>query len=121
MKQRITPEDLKQLTPEQQERLRELWQPKHYDVFYYKGNEHVIDGDVVSEKDIASSKNEFINQVNLLPLLSIGQLLKLLYSHSCDNQIESAGAKWFVGCGGHINAEGIELVDCLWDAVKSIL
>lgn len=109
MKQRITIDKLKELTLYQQNKLRDWWTPKYYDVFYYKGNDHVIDGDMFSDKDIASSKNEFQNSINVLPLLSIGQCIELLIYLSPYKDWE---CQFMLDDG---------VCDNLWDLVKSTL
>ena len=117
MKQRITVEQLQELTEEQQQRLREWWKREFGDVFYitdYKNNKEaqlqVLDRSW--QLIVKEYRKEF------LPLLSIGQMIEL---------IENNGVSWqnglFLVDSNLIifKSYGGELVDALWQAVKEIL
>lgn len=107
MKQRITIEQLQELTVEQQQRLREWWEPEEGD-WYTDDNEELLivdhmreccQGDYcyhlhstkgISIPDLSSEQafNRDIEAIKLgkaLPLLSIGQMIELLmYEHRRD-------------------------------------
>ena len=126
MKQRITQEDLKQLSPEQRGKLGEWWNPDLGELVIIEGMYRVniirSISDFIYVEDIKNHTDTFCyNKNELLPLLNISQCIDILYKYDCDNDIISAGAKWSVGCSGHINTESTELIDALWLAVKSIL
>ncbi|MDD5064960.1 MAG: hypothetical protein PHQ35_09435 [Phycisphaerae bacterium] len=106
IKKRITTEQLQELTPKQQQTLRELWKPVEYDVCYGKEFEHtkdcnvftvnyfIDDKDSVFYGDICTKETEegcpdengcgggaihcSCNYKLSLPLLSIGQMIELL-------------------------------------------
>lgn len=103
MRQHVTPEQLAELTPEQQEKLREWWRPEDGDWFAdYEKDECVVLKDEVVSWHCPDN--------NCLPLLSIGQCIELL---GID--------KVFRICQGSILAatyDGRELIDALWDIVK---
>jgi len=123
MKRRITVEDLQQLTPEQQQKLRELWKPKWDDlVMDFRGK----------ESRLSIESNNFYLELygkdglkkysdTKLPLLNIGQMIELLplcysgegkYWTSTDYDKPSHFGIWW---------EGEELCDALWKEVKEEL
>ena len=130
MKQHISKEDLQELTPEQQEKLRSMWQPEEGDFIYHKHEEEWCIGIVVGnevnweEKNFVSFKiiegnmgwlgrgngNFLMGDVKILPLLNIGQLIQLLKGKTSE-----IGETWV-----DISFDG-ELIDELWQAVKSML
>lgn len=74
--------------------------------------------------ELSSKQRETIAKilnVSVAPRLSIGQLIELLYHYDRDDEIVSAGARWDVACAGHINESAPELIDALFEAVKSVL
>jgi hypothetical protein len=111
VKQRITIEDLQQLSPEQQERLRKWWRPEPGDISLSpQGIEKVYVGDI-TQKD----RNT--------PLLSIGQCIELAYY--CNSKsplhIPMRGEKenpktFYMTCG-----DDVEIIDALFAAVKEVL
>ena len=107
MRQRITVENLKELSPEQQERLR-VWWGEHQqkgDVFICLGN------DFLSGKEFAwDGHNKPFNLA--IPLLSIGQMIELLKEKDYSKLV----ALDFVGA-----IQDINLCDLLFQAVKEIL
>ena len=120
MKQRISTYQLQELTPGQQEKLREWWSihQQQGDVFICLGN------DFLSGKVFAwDGHNKPFNMA--VPLFSIGQLIELLDPKeeaiftmlkyiATDPQIYRVninGAEYF----------GDSMCDCLWEAVKEIL
>mgnify|MGYP003593115858 CR=1 FL=1 len=116
MKQRITVEQLQELTQEQQERIREWWKPAEGDWYYGR---------------IAPWRNEYRELCNYdsgnlgpepgtddLPLLSIGQCIELLEDKEIDWLEEIAHG----GYDGEIfRSYGGQLIDALWEAVKKAL
>lgn len=129
MKQRISPEDLKTLTPSQQEKLREWWNEHRQkgDVFICLGN------DFLGGKEFAwDGHNKPFNMS--IPLISIGQCIELLqettqhwhedlWMNGVNIPTKTGGWewKWCCGRGDYNQSDSKELIDALWDAVKSIL
>ena len=127
MKQHITPEQLKELAPEQIEKLREWWKPQKGDKFLYgelgglswlaivnvvqiDGAIEDTDGDDYTEKG--------------LPLLSIGQMIEYLVEHEprfgIDYKDELTESFWQL-LSGETLYQIDELADALWQAVKRVL
>jgi hypothetical protein len=130
MKQRITIEQLKDLTEEQKQKLREWWKPEPGDKAVIaegtlNAGKEVLICSYDEEYDIAGWECEggwgSYGKDNLEPLLSIGQMIELLNYYDCDIEIQSAGATWYVMVGGHINTDNDKLTDALWQAVKEVL
>jgi hypothetical protein len=121
VKRRIEPEQLNELTPEQKERLRELWKPQEFDVCLFAAEICAID--VVRENYeiheridtwfwFVDCEGRPVTKDDCLPLLDIGQMIELLRKISF-NAIES------LDYSGAIQSE--KLCDALWQAVKSVL
>lgn len=120
MKQRITVEQLNELTVEQKEKLREWWKEnlKTYDVACYKfGRDNVVL--VIQYSD--SMHKAMDDSFNCLPLLSIGQMIELLRDKERYNLKEIEDfvddyntfyLTWF---------EFKEFCDAIWDEVKRAL
>ena len=100
MLERITLEMLQELTEEQKEKLRELWEPNYGDMFIYEGSNKI---DVMHIPDMIN-----FNKKYCLPMLSIGQMISILGQEKASRVIMR---EW----------RNNELVECLWEAVKSIL
>jgi hypothetical protein len=125
MKQRISVEDLKQLTPSQQEKLREWWGEHRQkgDVFICLGN------DFLSGKEFAwDGHNKPFNMS--IPLVSIGQCIELLESEDCYFVTENEKGKnkyhvikYSAREGRHdgVVVDGETIISTLFEAVKSIL
>lgn len=123
MKQRITADQLQQLTTEQQDKLKEWWMPKFSDLFAFEEycDEHLFD---TEDEDNIKLFNAKIKPFSL-PLLSIGQCLSLL-----EPRVPIIGMKYgeqglwnleiWIGEKHRIFIEK-EPVDALFEAVKSIL
>jgi hypothetical protein len=139
MKQRITVEQLRELTPEQQERLRVWWKPENGDYFttqygenrwsynnmvgacvgYHNCELTIDDGDNPSEQP----------EVDSLPLLSIGQMIELLQDKvtyfSMHNMFAYLTTDRRIGWGvmkpQYFDIRADELCDALWEAVKAAL
>jgi hypothetical protein len=114
MKQRITVEQLNELTDDQKKRLREWWKPWPADVVLYGEKEDLI----IYNHNTRSHLYEqdwLIEKDHLLPLLSIGQMIELTES---TNIIKYNG-------GWSLEEDAIsfhtELCDALWEAVKQML
>jgi len=127
MKQRISAEDLAELTPEQREKLKKWWIPTTGDVVYNESDIGkpetpfsimVTDGYDLEKDEIIEgvinpyNTDEFFEDLrgSVLPAMSIGQCIELL---GID--------KVFRICQGPILAatyDGRELIDALWDIVK---
>jgi hypothetical protein len=109
MKQRITIDQLQELTEEQQQRLEEWWKPEEGDLVY----------------------NKFFNEFKQeeLPLLDIGQMIELLrdtrpkvniyFSGSLGNEITIPFDK--IPSLVSAIAKESDICDCLWSAVKQVL
>lgn len=132
VKQRITIEQLDELTDEQKQNLREWWDPQPSDHFtngnaevFYVGSLMRSPGKFITYGDDIPHEKE-----GLLPLISIGQMSHYLFDHTND---------W----GMHYNDSGVfytvylswsldiaspvqkwskdELCDALWEATKRLL
>ncbi|ODA39313.1 hypothetical protein [Desulfosporosinus sp. BG] len=123
MKQRITADQLQQLTTEQQDKLKEWWKPKFSDLFAFEEycDEHLFDAEDEENLKLFNVKIKPFS----LPLLSIGQCLSLLEpcapvlgmkygEHSLWN------LEIWIG-GDHRIFTEKEPVDALFEAVKFIL
>lgn len=139
MKQRITVEQLQELSDEQKKRLREWWKPQEGD-FITDGSETLSIGDVCTPSKTGNmydggcgccSNNYGIGNFLLIP--NIGQMIEILnvrtttdwgivnYNDSCQAyhvylgySLESASDNkkcWLEN----------ELCDALWEAVKEVL
>lgn len=116
MKQRITVEQLAELTPEQQGRLRAWWKPEDGDWFAdYEKDECVVLKDEVVSWHCPDN--------NCLPLLSIGQCIELAYYCKPTTPLhipirgEKENPKTFYAAGGG----DVEILDALWQVVKEVL
>lgn len=80
MKQRITVDQLQQLTPEQQVKLKEWWMPKFGDLFIFEGycDENLFDAEDAVNINFFNTKIKPYG----LPLLSIGHCLGLLEAYA---------------------------------------
>ena len=124
MKQRISAEDLAELTPEQQERLREWWRPEVGDYIVHDTQGiGCLFGDV-----------DIMDKTHMLPRLSIGQCIELLKDKTNEQSFgyNDSGCFWTVnvgnrgvgnmieGCAGK-QFSTAELIDALWQTVKGVL
>ena len=141
MKQRITVEQIRELTPEQGEKLREWWKPKDGDWFYGSYGDRDGDGEwILSPYEVdsgvygASLHDDYATPDDgALPLLTIGQMIELL----CDNDINiddfrlsyiGTACDWVVCQTNQYgrffpnkNYTADELCDSLWQAIKEAL
>ena len=120
MKQRITVEQLNELTDKQKERLQEWWNPQSYDVAcgLVSGTEYVIDvhGDTISMLEDSEGIVPPIDKKEILPLLSIGQMIQLLREKHEIPFIKAGLFDWSVD-----GIERKELACALWEACKHVL
>jgi len=127
VKQRITVEQLKELTPEQQERLREWWRPEEGDYIYYQPPQCLchsrkamiveLDGD--TEKGDAFLRDEHMYRYlksECLPRLSIGQCIELLNGTRIDIKRSGLNNPFTFN-----DKKQPELIDALWQTVKEVL
>lgn len=132
MKKHISVEQLKELSKEQRERLREWWKPAVGDIVCYKNEEHTIvyctDGEikVMPYTDIPFC---IINDIEKrsLPLINIGQMIEILRGKDESGFVHFTVFKdinivdsWY-GIMEHDEYEADEIVDALWMAVKAVL
>lgn len=109
MKQRISVEQLQELTAEQRQRLREWWKSEVLDIVYDRQ---------LGTKALVCTEYA----IDCLPLLNIGQMLALLQDkHKPDEPFyyEYHEEEWYVN-NGRIYRD-MNLVDVLWTAVKDAL
>ncbi|MNW38174.1 hypothetical protein D3C74_152340 [compost metagenome] len=124
MKQRITVEQLKELTGLQQEHLRELYSPEEGDWFYRStGEDTEFYGSVMYHDD--SGVELFEPEKIDLPLLSIGQMIQLLNPESSTiftfNSWPNTNPPI---CEISVNGKTFyekNICDALWESVKKIL
>ena len=123
MKQRISAEDLAELTPEQRERLREWWRPEAGDYIVHDTQGiGCLFGDV-----------DIMDKTHMLPRLSIGQCIELLKDKDIATlqkvmRIMLAPTftvnplpKMECALSDTEALAPIELIDALWQAVKEVL
>ena len=158
MRQRIEPAQLNELSPEQKEALREWWKPQKSDIAVvvnpetelyerFRGIELVVD-DMIDCKynriDFYASPSHYstptlyrgvpmFHKQDCLPLLSIGQMIEIIYDKTGDINIES-----HIGGSSVVSSEGIydkcqycgakvftadpeNICSALWEAVKEVL
>lgn len=109
MKQRITFEQLNELTDEQKEQLREWWKPKVGDFYIWHSEGMKSEGEFLATDDVGPWADEEAGQY-AIPVLSVGQMIDILHARNS-------------GFGNHhidFDWEG-ELCDALWDEVKQLL
>ena len=123
MKQRITADQLLQLTTEQRDKLKDWWMPKFSDLFVFEENcdENLFDGEDEVNINFFNAKIKPYG----LPLLSIGQCLSLLepYDPKLGMDQEKIGI-WNLEIrikNEHRLFIEKDPVDALFEAVKSIL
>ena len=123
MKRRITPDQLQELTRDQQKILRERWKPETGDKIF-----NLVDGDSFFICLPEESKL-------VIPLLDIGQMIEILHGNYPDLDLYTltncAGASVWKGIGKfdgykaesdeRIGFDVNELCDALWNAVKDVL
>lgn len=122
MKQRITVEQINELSDEQRKRLQEWWNPDINDVYTSTDKNMLNQATVFTIEEIDSSGFIYDWRFGVaqykndcMPLLSIGQLIELT---------GATGILKFNG-GWALDEDAIEyhkeLVDALWEEVKKVL
>ena len=135
MRERITVEQVKELTSEQQEGLREWWDPQLYDIALSCDNRpfevygSIVIGETDSEQTdyptysdlktyhrVSGAMEEedvaYYGKCELFPLLSIGQMISILHAHDKDFCLDRYH---------YVLHENGELCDALWEDVKRTL
>lgn len=122
MKLHISVDDLNELTEEQKEKLRGMWNYEKYQQVYDEMYEKII---TIRDKNYYD-----LYKHRLLPLLNIGQMIEILHISYKGRYLLYDIFKGLVGIDGRAFKEvgkggeweeGIELCDALWQAVKNIL
>jgi|SRR3972149_466892 len=121
MKQRIDKEQVLSLTDEQKVKLRELWEPKEGDFFYFP-----IYGECYYGEYMGGYSNEaFVPNADSLPLLSIGQMIEILHRKNLQITLEQGrdyAVSFFLGfIPKEYRFQDKELCDALWEALKEVL
>ncbi len=122
LKQRITANQLADLTHDQQEKLRRLWKPEYGDCFYDELNGEVFYGQVV----IGYDADHYEPNMGSLPLLSIGQCIELLQNEAIWEEDEwypilVTKTKPSICINWSKPEDYPELIGALWEAVKEVL
>lgn len=135
MKQRITPEQLKELTPEQKERLREWWRPVKGDSYIWDSPLSGMLGPMVYDGvSLGKALPQENSKGSCLPLLTVGQCIALLKEKApkllCALMMrmfnsfvvildkETGVSEEFSA----LTANAVELIDVLWDGgIKAVL
>jgi len=136
MKQRISSDQLNKLAPEQQGKLRSLWQPQQGDHFLILGEyEGIVKGcsryDKI-EDYVNPTRDDYIEydewkKSDCLPLLSIGQCIEIIKERKRSFVIDifANSTSLYETHRDQENDISIstdkELINALWDAIKSIL
>lgn len=125
MKHRITPEQLSELTIEQQQKLRDWWKPERGDMMIDKLSREIPVSASWKELNRIHSFAEpgYVNKFDeCLPLLSIGQMIELLDNENKDisfNQDCTIPVCQLCVDGKDYRAK--ELCDALFEAIKEVL
>jgi len=134
MKQRITNGQLRELSEEQKQLLREWWKPQQGDAYCYQellGVYYAIDayGAYVTHYSpgdgytIEPFRNKH-HKLRCLPLLTIGQMIELLKSNGYGVYMNTYEEEWEVVArkdGKSRVALAQDLCDVYWKIVKQIL
>jgi hypothetical protein len=143
MKQNISMEQLNELSDRAKENLRKKWEPEVGDQVYYDENIYIYTHFMPDTKELCMRElvsmgfdgeemNRYAVKEELLPLLSIGQMIEIL-ANICGMQIihpEIDADYWINGCSGsHLdytyNLFGYSheqtLCEALWGAVVKVL
>jgi len=136
MKQHITPEQLMELTPEQQQRLREWWKPAVGDVIYITDTILSVNdkltmiscinnpfGKSGKENTIRLSCGGWCYKKECLIVLSIGQCIEFLQDEetfAIDRKNELTESFWQV-LVNQLLLDNNELIDALWESIKEVL
>lgn len=122
MKQRITIEQLHELTEEQRERLWEWWKPLEGDVFIIKGTPNSFLQNYIGTFSADSLKNFREKPRGYMPLLSIGQMIELIDNDYMLTRFRQFKAIVTIQLGEEtIQHCEDELCDALWKVVKKVI
>ncbi len=131
MKQRITCDQLRELTDEQKERLREWWKPTMGDIIESRGEAEAVIGFFEQDGERWIQYAGGYASGNHLPLLSIGQMIELLANNKKRHTLEFTSSKCelrevltnFEDRVSIVNCVGAaaEPADALFQAVKVVL
>ena len=114
MKQRITSEQVSELTEKQKKKLRERWKPETYDIVIDdNNNDYVIEVDKKGRIGFVMDNEGIIppqKKIDFLPLLSVGQMIELL-----DEEQNFYKLTDIIRLGPY------SLCDNLWQEVKAVL
>jgi hypothetical protein len=117
MKQRITCEQLKELTEEQKQRLREWWKPEEGDMYLRLTANGRIDF-IPFTFNTAESRYDNYKEFKI-PLLNIGQMIEIVANHFKEVKMP------VVQIGDEVKTDFygamIPLCDALWQSVKEVL
>jgi len=129
MKQIITKEQLQELAPEQQNKLRDYWMPQPYDqvAYTYKYKDEWVtskitikglyNGNPTKVEEVSCFDGEYVFlKSQCLPLLNIGQMFEILLGCNCIDC-----AKRMLDERTHNKIYGMELCDALWILIKEYL
>lgn len=134
MRQNITQDDLRELTPEEQQALRSLWKPSMGDLAMYEdGHLFVVCNDI--DDPWPTSLLETMERATFrtytfercLPLLSIGQMVEILadkqevYLHIHKDWKSAVFSNGRDVDDYTPDSQAPELCDALWAAVKGLL
>jgi len=130
MQQHISPEWLDELTAEEQDILRQMWEPMVGDIYLRVS----VKGEVDNIPFVFDSREKSFSNCKQykIPLLSIGQMIELLIEHKdIAEGVISDRADIFFAYGKSVDFitlgmaweenEGIELARALWEAVKEVI
>lgn len=121
MKQKITTDQLNELSEKGKERLREWWgrdKQKYGDLFIYNGNGEGLIGGVDEEGDPYRG----LLDLDAMPLISIGQMIEFLDEHGKFINIwRGLREDWLIVINDDTHIAKPELSDALWEATKECL
>lgn len=127
MKQRITVEQLNELTEEQKTKLREWWIPQDGDFFarrrYHVPDDSPMDECFIGGLEFADSGgvDTFQAKDSDIPLLSIGQMIELLDNEDSLEIIKYSSDTWCVVVPDLDDSWSEVVCDALWKTVKYTL
>ena len=123
MKQHITAEQFRELSKENQQKLRD-WANEHtikeLPYLIYGSKNHTIDENIYQVNH--NIKNASLNEMNndYAVCFTIGQCIEFLDEHGRDIKIDESG-DWLISIKDLGEFREIELINALWLAVKEVL
>lgn len=108
MNQRLCAVHVGQLTPEQQQSLRQAWTPEE--------GEYIALG---SHEEMIYFLNGF-EKHKALPLMTIGQMITFIHTRASGLSIRSDDGGWIAGTDAD-ECRAEELCDALWELMKKLL